>query len=288
MIQLLRYAAYGVVMTVALVVVSSTALAQAPQPTPRAQPMQPSPPTPPSRTMGKTGGKPTIVLVHGAFADGSSWDKIVPMLLAKGYPVVAVHEPMLSAEDDVAATKRAIDAAPGDVILVGHSYGGVVITEAGMHDKVIGLVYVAAFAPDAQQSINDLLATVPPPAWQKTLVVDREGFATLRTDDVMKNFAQDLPAAQQKLIAVKQSPIPSKAFDFKISQPAWKSKPSWYVRAARDRMIDPTLQTSMASKIGAKTQTVQSSHVPMLSQPQQIAAVIVQAAEGAPAATAQR
>ncbi|HVK84929.1 MAG TPA: alpha/beta hydrolase [Kofleriaceae bacterium] len=267
-------------MTVALVVVSATALAQAPQPR-----------TPPGTTMrpaGKTAAKPTIVLVHGAFADGSSWDKVVPLLLAKGYPVVAVHEPMVSAAEDIDATKRAIDAAPGPVILVGHSYGGFVITEAGMNDKVIGLVYVAAFAPDAEQSINDVGKAVPPPAWQKTAIIDKAGFATLRTDDVMKNFAQDLPAADQRLIAVKQAPIPLKSFDVRITQPAWKSKPSWYVRAANDRMIDPGLQTSMATKIRATTKTLQSSHVPMLSQPRQVADVILQAAEGAPSATAQR
>lgn len=265
MLQLLRYAMYGAVVTVALVVASSTAMAQK---------------APPAKAASNA--KPTIIMVHGAFADGSSWDKVVPLLQAKGYNVVAVHQPMLSADDDVAAVKRAIEAAPGKVILVGHSYGGYVITEAGANDKVAGLVYVAAFAPDANESITSIGKSLPQPEWQKTMIVDSGGFATLPVESVMKNFAQDLPAAEQRVIAVKQGPIPVKAFDATVTNPAWKGRPVWYIRSAQDRMIDPKGQAMMAQRMKAKTTNLEASHVAMLSKPKQVAAVILQAAEQAP------
>jgi pimeloyl-ACP methyl ester carboxylesterase len=226
----------------------------------------------------------SIVLVHGAFADGSSWDKVVPLLEAKGYAVVAVHQPLTSLAADVAATKRAISEQPGEVILVGHSYGGAVITEAGNDSKVVGLVYVAAFAPDDGQSANDLAKTVPPPVWLKQMQVD-EGFGRLPTTTVVQEFAQDLPAAEAKLLAVKQGPINVKNFDDKIKTAAWHSKPSWYVRTTNDRMIDPNLQTTMSQKIKATTTSLDSSHVPFLSRPKQVAAVILDAASRATVAS---
>jgi pimeloyl-ACP methyl ester carboxylesterase len=226
----------------------------------------------------------SIVLVHGAFADGSAWDKVVPMLEAKGYNVVAVQQPLTSLKEDVAATKRAISEQPGQVILVGHSYGGVVITEAGNDSKVVGLVYVAAFAPDAGQSANDLAKTAPPPVWLKQMQVD-EGFGRLPTTTVVMEFAQDLPAAEAKLVAVKQGPINTKNFDEAVKTAAWRSKPSWYLRAANDRMIDPALQATMAKQIKATTTSLDSSHVPMLSKPKQVAAVILDAASRATVAS---
>lgn len=225
--------------------------------------------------------KPTIVLVHGAFADSSSWDKVTPILQDKGYNVVAVYDPMSSLADDVATTKRVIDAQPGKVVLVGHSYGGAVITEAGNHDKVSSLVYVAAFAPDAGESVNDLGKGAPPPPWVKRLVVDTGGFASLPADVVASDFAQDLPAGDTRLLAAKQGPIAAKCFDGKIATAAWHTKPSWYVRAESDRMIAPDAQAIMAKRANAKVTSVKASHVVMLSRPKDVAAAILAAAAAA-------
>ena len=219
----------------------------------------------------------SIVLVHGAFADGSSWDRVVPLLQAKGYTVVSVHDPMTSLADDVAATKRAISEQPGEVILVGHSYGGAVITEAGNDPKVVGLVYVAAFAPDSNESINDLGKGQPPPPWVTQLQVD-QGFARLPAATVLKEFAQDLPPAEAELLAVKQGPVFAKCFDDKIQTAAWRTKRSWYIRTSYDHMIDPRAQAFMAQRMGATVTSVDASHVAMLSKPQQVAAVILDAA----------
>jgi pimeloyl-ACP methyl ester carboxylesterase len=223
----------------------------------------------------------TIVLVHGAFADSSSWDKITPSLEAKGYRVVAVYDPMSSLADDVAATKRVIEAQPGPVVLVGHSYGGAVITEAGNDKKVTALVYIAAFAPDAGESINDLGKGQPPPPWVKKLVVDRGGFASLPADVVASDFAQDLPAADSRLLATKQGPIAARSFDEKITTAAWHTKPTWYVRAAADHMIPPAAQELMAKRAKAKLTSVDSSHVIMLSHPAEVSSAILAAAAGA-------
>ena len=223
----------------------------------------------------------TIVLVHGAFADSSSWDKVTPILQDKGYNVVAVYDPMSSLADDVAATKRVIEAQPGRVVLVGHSYGGVVITEAGNHDKVAALVYVAAFAPDAGESVNDLGKGQPAPPWTKRLVIDSGGFASLPADVVASDFAQDLSAADTRLIAAKQGPIAAKCFDGKITTAAWHTKPSWYVRAEQDHMIAPEAQAAMAKRANAKVTSVKASHVVMLSKSKEVAATILAAADAA-------
>lgn len=220
----------------------------------------------------------TVVLVHGAFADGSSWDKVTPSLEAKGYRVVAVYDPMSSLADDVAATKRVIEAQPGPVVLVGHSYGGAVITEAGNDAKVTALVYVAAFVPDAGESINDLGKGQPPPPWVKKLVVDRGGFASLPADVVAADFAQDLSAADARLLAAKQGPIAARCFDDKITTAAWRTKPSWYLRATADRMIDPAAQEFMAKRAGAKLSNAKGGHVIMLSRPGDVIAAILAAA----------
>ena len=220
----------------------------------------------------------TVVLVHGAFADGSSWDRVIPLLQAKGLKVVAVQNPLTSLADDVAATKRAIDGQSGRVILVGHSWGGTVITEAGAHDKVAALVYVAAFAPDAGQSSNDLGKDGPPPPGLANIRPDSAGFLSLTPENVARDFAQDLPAAQTAVMAVTQGPIAGKSFDDKVSNAAWKSKPSWYIVAEKDRMIQPDLERAMAKKINARTTTLPTSHVPMLSRPNDVATVILAAA----------
>lgn len=221
----------------------------------------------------------TVVLVHGAFADGSSWDKVIPLLQAKGLKVVAVQNPLTSLADDVAAAKRAIDAQSGSVILVGHSWGGTVITEAGGDDKVAALVFVAAFAPDAGESTADLGKSSPPPPGSESIRPDSAGFLSLTTEGVAKNFAQDLPAAQTRLMAVTQGPIFAKAFEDKVTNAAWKNKPSWYIVAEKDRMIQPDLERAMAKKINAKVTSLPTSHVPMQSRPKEVAAVIIAAAE---------
>jgi pimeloyl-ACP methyl ester carboxylesterase len=220
----------------------------------------------------------SIVLVHGAFADGSSWDRVIPLLQAKGYNVIAVHEPLTSLADDVAATKRAIDAQPGEVILVGHSYGGAVISEAGNNSKVVGLVYVAAFAPDTGESVNDLGKGKPAPGWVAGVRVDEGGFATLTSATVATYFAQDLPAVEIKVIAAKQGPISLKNLDEKIKSAAWHYKPVWYVRASQDMMINPEGEAEWAKRMNATTTSLTSSHVAMLSMPREVADVILSAA----------
>jgi pimeloyl-ACP methyl ester carboxylesterase len=232
-------------------------------------------PAPPGSAPGRV---KTILLVHGAFADGSSWGKVIPLLEARGYRVVSVQEPLSSLADDVATTRRAIDLQTGPVLLVGHSWGGAVITEAGNHDKVAGLVYVAAFAPDGGESVDDLGKGAPPPPWSKRLIVDGGGFAWLPDDVVAADFAQDLPAAESALIASVQQPIQARAFGEKVTTAAWRSKPSWYIRSEQDRMIDPGAQSIMAARAGARITNVKASHVSMLSHPDEVAAAILAAA----------
>ena len=231
---------------------------------------------------------PSIVLVHGAFADGSSWDRVVPLLQAKGYRVVALHEPLTSLSEDVAATRRAIDMQPGDVVLVGHSYGGAVITEAGNDPKVKSLVYVAAFAPDVNQSINDLGRGKPPPVYAASLQIDSGGYAWLPANTVVQHFAQDLPESEASLLAVKQGPVNTKNFDEKVKAAAWHTKPVFYLRTNLDHMIDPEDQTATAKRLKATLTAVASSHVAMLSRPQEVAAVIMRAAQAIHPKLAQR
>lgn len=220
----------------------------------------------------------TVVLVHGAFADGSSWDKVIPLLQAKGLKVVAVQNPLTSLADDVAAAQRVIDAQTGRVVLVGHSWGGTVITEAGTSDKVKALVYVAAFAPSEGEATGDLGKDYPTPAGIATLKADAAGFLYLPEESVRTNFAQDLPAATTKLMAATQGPIQGKAFADKTTVAAWKNKQNYYIVAGKDRMINPQLEQAFAKKINATTTVLQTSHVPMLSQPKQVAEVILAAA----------
>src|SRR5471030_74244 len=220
-----------------------------------------------------------VVLVHGAFADGSSWDKVIPILQAKGLHVVAVQNSLKSLDDDAAATKRVIEQQNGPVILVGHSWAGAVITQAGNDDKVKALVYVAAFALDKDQSINDVLKGKPAPPWASELQKDSAGYLTLSDDAIIHDFASDLPVAQARLIAATQGPLFGGYFDDKVTQAAWHTKPSVFVITGRDHMIDPRLQAAMAKNIGATVVNVDASHVAMLSQPQQVAAAIIAAAE---------
>jgi pimeloyl-ACP methyl ester carboxylesterase len=221
----------------------------------------------------------TVVLVHGAFVDGSEWNKVVPLLQAQGLKVVAVQNPLTSLAADVAATKRAIAGQTGKVVLVGHSWGGMAITQAGASDKVSALVYVAAFAPSEGQAANDLGKEFEPPAGMKRLRSDDTGYLSLPAEVMANDFAPDVPKAETNLMAVSQVPINSKDFDEKVSVAAWKTKPSYFIVAANDRMMATDLQLSMAKKIGAKTTILKTSHAPMLSQPQQVADVILEAAK---------
>src|SRR5262245_52924447 len=220
----------------------------------------------------------TIVLVHGAFADGSSWDRVAPLLVSKGFGVMAVHLPLTSLEADVAATRRAIEIAPGPVLLVGHSYGGFVITEAGNHEKVLGLVYLAGFAPDSGESANDLYKDLPPPEWTATAQVDSGGFAWLPRETVARLFAQDLPSADIDMLTAKQGPIALSIFEERITTAAWRSKPATYIRAEHDGIILPELQQRMATRAGSALTNLDSSHVVMLSHANESAAVILEAA----------
>jgi len=193
--------------------------------------------------------------------------------------VVVVQNPLTSLGDDVAAAKRAIDARPGKVVLVGHSWGGAVITEAGDNPKVSALVYVAAFAPDAGQSVGESVKGFPRASGSAHMVADTSGFLTLTPEGMSQHFAQDLPAATTAVMTATQGPLQSKAFGQKVSVAAWTQKPSWYLVTEDDRMIVPELQRSLAKKIGAKTSSVASSHVPQQSQPAAVAAVILDAVQ---------
>jgi pimeloyl-ACP methyl ester carboxylesterase len=228
-------------------------------------------------------GVRNVVLVHGAWADGSSWAKVIPLLQAEGLNAVAVQNPLTSFDDDVAATKRAIALQDGPVMLVGHSWGGVVITEAGADPKVVGLVYVAAFAPDVGVPVGELGKGFPEPPGSAELRPDAQGYLTMTTKGVMESFAPDLPVAQRKIIAATQGATNSLVFAAKVTTAAWKDKPSWYVVAANDRMIAPDLERRFAATIKAKTITLPSSHVPMLSNPAEVAKLIIAAARTAPA-----
>ncbi|MYM81440.1 alpha/beta fold hydrolase [Duganella sp. FT50W] len=221
----------------------------------------------------------TIVLVHGAFADGSSWDKVIPILHAKGYKVVAVQNPLSSLADDVAATQRVVDAQTGKVVLVGHSWGGTVITEAGTSDKIKALVYVAAFAPSEGEASGNLGKNYAVPPGVPTLTADATGYLWLPADSVAKNFAQDVPAATAGMIYATQGPIAAKAFGDTTTVAAWKNKANYYIVADKDRMIDPELQRAFAKKLNAVTTTLPTSHVPMMSQPAKVAEVIIAAAQ---------
>jgi len=223
-------------------------------------------------------GVRNIVFVHGAFADGSSWSKVIPILQAKGYNVTAVQNPLTSFADDVAATNRALALQNGPVILVGHSWGGAVITEAGVDPKVVGLVYVAAFGPDSTEVVGDVGKSYPPPPSFAAPIVDKSGFMTLPADDFVKHFAWDLPKEQAQVLAAAQGPVHVSAFATKVSNVAWKTKPSWFIVAAKDQAIAPDEERFFAKRMKARTTEMATSHLPMLSKPNEVAAVIVDAA----------
>ncbi|MBS1796971.1 MAG: alpha/beta hydrolase [Acidobacteria bacterium] len=221
--------------------------------------------------------KPTIVLVHGAYADGSSWSKVIPMLQAQGFTVVSVQNPLTSLADDVAATNRVIDQQTEPVVLVGHSWAGVVITEAGNNPKVKGLVYISGIAPDSGQSLVDAVAGFPPSA--APVVKDEGGFLSLSESAYMKYFAPDLPLPEQRVLAATQVTWFQGCLTDKVTKAAWRDKPSWWIIGKNDQMVNPKLQEKMAADIKAKVTEVVSSHVVLLTQPKTVTEVIVAASD---------
>ncbi len=224
-------------------------------------------------------GVKNIVLVHGAFADGSSWAKVVSQLQHKGYNVVAVQNPLTSFADDVAAAKRAISQMEGPVLLVGHSYGGMVISEAGKDPKVAGLVYVAALIPEEGQNANDVNAAMPTTGVEKEFRLSPEGYLSLTSKAINESFAQDASPEERNVIFATQVTWAASATTEKVHAPAWKSKPSWSIVAANDGMINPDLQRFKAKLIKATTLELAASHVPMISQPTKVTDFIVKAAQ---------
>jgi pimeloyl-ACP methyl ester carboxylesterase len=222
-------------------------------------------------------GVTNIVLVHGAWADGSSWAKVIPLLESKGLHVVAVQLPLTSQADDVAAVQRAIARVDGRLLLVAHSYGGAVITQAGNDPNVAGLVYIAAFAPAEGESPLALTIGNPPPFLQH-LQQDQFEFLTLTSTGIREDFAPDLSDSEQTVLAATQGPTSLVALGGTISTPAWRTRPSWFVIAAHDRVVLPTLQAMFAERMNATSITLPSSHVAMLSQPYVVASVIRRAA----------
>ncbi|WP_408952044.1 alpha/beta hydrolase [Lysobacter sp. Hz 25] len=225
-------------------------------------------------------GLKNVVLVHGGFVDGSGWQKVYNVLKKDGYNVSIVQNPTTSLAGDVAFTKRVIAQQDGPVVLVGHSYGGVVISEAGTDPKVERLVYIAAFAPDAGESVQSLIANPPPGASAPPILPPQDGFLLLDRSKFAASFAGDLPAEEAEFIAASQVPWGVEAAAGKVTVPAWKSKPSWYLVATDDRMIPPPAQQSMAKRSGATVVEAPGSHAIYVSQPEVVAKIIAQAALG--------
>jgi pimeloyl-ACP methyl ester carboxylesterase len=221
--------------------------------------------------------KSSVVLVHGEWADGSSWSKVIPLLQKKGLRVTAVQLPLTSLADDVAVTRHVIALQEGSTVLAGHSYGGSVITEAGTNTRnVVGLVYVSAFAPDEGESIGDLYARAAAP-----------GVAHVHPDDAGflwidgESFAQDVDPVQARIMAVVQKPIAARIFGDKVTRPAWELKPSWYLVSEIDRMIPVETQRFMSKRMGATVVSVPASHWSMVSHPDKVAKIISDAATSA-------
>ena len=227
---------------------------------------------------GATENSVSIVLVHGGFVDGSGWDQVYNILKKDGYTVSVVQNPTSSLADDVAATNRVLDAHKGPVILVGHSYGGVVITEAGNHPKVAGLAYIAAFAPDKGESVGSLIKDPVPGAPVPPIEPAGEGFLGLNKAQFRASFAADVSAEKAAFMADSQVPWGVGALTGAITVPAWKSKPSYYLVATEDRMIPPPAQQFMSKRVGATVVEVAGSHAVYVSQPQAVADLIVKAA----------
>jgi pimeloyl-ACP methyl ester carboxylesterase len=222
---------------------------------------------------------PSIVLVHGGFVDGSGWQGVYDILKKDGYNVSVVQNPTTSLADDVAFTKRVVASQPGNVLLVGHSYGGVVITEAGTDPKVVGLAYIAAFAPDKGESVQSLIQNPAPGAPVPPILPPQDGFLLLDQSKFAASFAADVDEGVANFMAASQVPWGVNALAGEVTVPAWKTKPSWYLVATDDRMIPPPAQRAMATRAGAKVTEVPGSHAVYVSRPQEVAALIAKAAQ---------
>src|SRR5215813_2950817 len=231
-----------------------------------------------------TEGTKNIVLVHGGFVDGSGWEGVHNILKNQGYNVAVVQNPTISLEDDVAVTRRAITAQGGPVILVGHSYGGVVITEAGNDPNVAALVYITAFAPDKGESVSSLIENPPPGAPVPPILPPQDGFLFLDRAKFAGSFAGDLPAEKAEFMADSQVPWGLNALGGEITEPAWRSKPSWYLVVTEDKMIPPPAQEFMSQRAGSTVERIAGSHAIYVSQPQAVADLIKKAATGTKAA----
>jgi pimeloyl-ACP methyl ester carboxylesterase len=227
-----------------------------------------------------------VVLVHGGFADGSGWEGVYEILKKDGFNVTVVQNPTISLAGDVAVTKGAIAAQDGPVVLVGHSYGGVVITEAGTEPKVESLVYIAAFAPDTGESVSSLIKDPPAGAPVPPILPPVDGFLFLDREKFADSFAADVPADRAAFMADSQVPWGLEALEGAVTEPAWKSKPSWYLLATEDKMIPPPAQKLMSQRAGSTVVEVAGSHAIYVSQPQAVADLIKQAASGAKTAVA--
>ncbi|MGB7948233.1 MAG: alpha/beta hydrolase [Candidatus Binatia bacterium] len=225
--------------------------------------------------------KSSVVLVHGEWTDGSSWNKVIPLLQRNGLRVTAVQIPLTSLADDVAVLRHVIGLQGNPIVLAGHSYGGSVITEAGTNaPNVVGLVYVSAFAPDEGESLGDLYARAAAPGLAH-LRPDDEGFLWIDPDGFAEAVAQDVDPVQARTLAVVQKPIAARVFSDKTTQPAWELKPSWYLVSESDQMIPAVTQRFMSKRIGAKVTSVQASHFSMVSRPVEVAKLISEAAANA-------
>jgi pimeloyl-ACP methyl ester carboxylesterase len=221
-----------------------------------------------------------VVLVHGGFVDGAGWEGVYNILKADGYSVSVVQNPTISLADDVAFTKRAIDSMNGPVVLVGHSYGGVVITEAGNHPSVERLVYITAFAPDKGESVGSLIANPPPGAAAPPIIGPTDGFLLLDKEKFAASFAADVDPAKATFMADSQVPWGVAAVNGAVTEPAWASKPSWYLHVAEDHMIPAPAQEAMATRAGSTITNVGGSHAIYVSNPQAVAKIIEDAAAG--------
>ena len=226
-----------------------------------------------------------VVLVHGGFVDGSGWQRVYDLLKKDGYNVAIVQNPTISLADDVAFTKRTLAAQNGASILVGHSYGGVVITEAGNDPRVAGLVYIAAFAPDKGESVSALIKNPPPGAPVPPILPPQDGYLFLDRAQFRASFAADVSADAAAFMADSQVPWGLEALNGAVSKPAWKTKPSWYLVSTEDRMIPPDAQRLMSKRAGATVIEAKGSHAIYVSQPSAVAAIIAKAATSVPLAT---
>ena len=231
---------------------------------------------------------PAIVLVHGGFVDGSGWEDVYKILKKGDYPVSIVQNPTLSLTDDVAVTKRTIAAQGRPVVLVGHSYGGAVITEAGNDPKVAALVYIAAFAPDKGESVGSLIKDPPPGAPVPPILPPQAGFLFLDASKFAASFAADVPKDKADFMAQSQVPWGLEALNGTVTQAAWRNKPTWYLVASDDKMIPPPAQRSMSKRAGSTVVEVKGSHAVYVSKPDAVAALIEQAAKGVTTTSAAR